>query len=956
MEPARSSEGGDGAISPAVLKKLQDREPSDGGGGGGGGGGVVGMRSKGDPAGNVRSKSSAKAGGGRAAIGASGSGARRLRGDRRSTRGSNSPNGSAGGDDEGSGSGGDDCDSSDGHGEGSGDAGDESGGLIGYGSEDDGPDDSSDPGSLNNDTASTSSSSSSSSPNTNRPPPGSTALSAADADAASICLTPSPRAVSAARAGISPTQKLRNFGITTATVRDILCHTNAAPTAAPPEKRLLLTPPPPPPAPPQQRDRLVVALRVVRQALSDEKAAADGIIDDVVATGILPRIVELMSPFTNASKAVKNSAVAKVASEFLSKGVKMDGSEILHIADPLVVFEAAWILTNIGSGRSEHVMALIDEGVPAALVLVLQAECPNFASNSSSGGGSSKNPVVTLSRRTDTVDDVHAQVMWAVGNISGDGAVGRDAMLAVGGMPAVLALVDNHASKALPASIAASFAGETDVKRNSGGAGGATASGSAGALAPKFNDSFSVLGLAPWTISNLCRSTPRPPLSATERAIPVLGKLLCVPRQSSESTQDALWALYYIVSGGSSGEGADEDRRRIQLVLLDNGMPFDFAAWMVKLVSRFALPASSSNSAKNSSNPLDASVCSVAVQLLGSIVASDKDMHTQVLVDAGLLKPLRAILECSEAYFQKNIHHHVLWLLSNVTAGTEEQADAVAAADIFPVTIRLLESEATSDQVKKEAVYVLCNAFKVPVSANVVRLLVRLNCPRTFSGVILNGPEGAKPVAVQGIECLLTRLWMMVEEAWMACSSSSGDDDTGVSIPPTATSNGSKPLSPAKQTHRAVADYQARVKESRAVIATLRKLGCLTELARIEKAGTANDNAEMEECRSRARKILTAVDEFAENLERKVAGVPAASSASKEDDDLNDEYDGSGGGGADDKDDTMNEELDKGGSVHDDVAGAPADGTSIDTNSPIEKKGKKGAKAKHKKGKKRAGR
>ena len=39
--------------------------------------------------------------------------------------------------------------------------------------------------------------------------------------------------------------------------------------------------------------------------------------------------------------------------------------------------------------------------------------------------------------------------------------------------------------------------------------------------------------------------------------------------------------------------------------------------------------------------------------------------------------------------------------------------------------------------------------------------------------------------------------------------------------------------------------------------------------------------------------------------------MPAASSASVKDDDLNDEYDGSGGGGADDKDDTMNEELDK---------------------------------------------
>ena len=60
----------------------------------------------------------------------------------------------------------------------------------------------------------------------------------------------------------------------------------------------------------------------------------------------------------------------------------------------------------------------------------------------------------------------------------------------------------------------------------------------------------------------------------------------------------------------------------------------------------------------------------------------------------------------------------------------------------------------------------LCNAFKMPVSAGVVGLLIRLQCPRTFCSIICNGPEGAKPVAVQGIECLLTRLWMMVEDAY----------------------------------------------------------------------------------------------------------------------------------------------------------------------------------------------
>ena len=98
-------------------------------------------------------------------------------------------------------------------------------------------------------------------------------------------------------------------------------------------------------------------------------------------------------------------------------------------------------------------------------------------------------------------------------------------------------------------------------------------------------------------------------------------ELLCMPGLSSESIQDALWALYYIVSGGSSSEGPDEDRRRIQAVLLDNGMPFDFASWMVDLVSRFAGPNVSSSCTSNMTRSSACMVLPRGTQGLGHLDA-----------------------------------------------------------------------------------------------------------------------------------------------------------------------------------------------------------------------------------------------------------------------------------------------------------------------------------------------
>jgi importin subunit alpha-1 len=311
----------------------------------------------------------------------------------------------------------------------------------------------------------------------------------------------------------------------------------------------------------------------MRKVLSREKSPP---IDDVIAAGAVPLLAKLLE----------------------------------NDNTPATQFEAAWALTNIASGTTDHTACIVNTpGLISSFVRLLGSADHN----------------------------VCEQAVWALGNIAGDSPIYRDLLLERGVLTE-LTHIPGRFGDGMPLTL----------RRNT-----------------------------TWSISNLCRGKPAPPLSAVASVLPYLAAMIQYP--DSEVVADAMWSLSYISDGTND---------RISAVLRHGALPA-------------IIHYLSSGAGKSIETP--------ALRCLGNIVSGD-DHQTAFAIEHGAITVLCAMLRAQVPNPRAGTKKEILWALSNIAAGNEQQNNALLQAGIFDLIANYIAMDDQS--IRKEGQWTVANALQ----------------------------------------------------------------------------------------------------------------------------------------------------------------------------------------------------------------------------------------------------
>jgi len=293
-----------------------------------------------------------------------------------------------------------------------------------------------------------------------------------------------------------------------------------------------------------------------------------------------------------------------------------------------VQFEAAWALTNIASTDKTYV--IVDAGAVQPLINLL----------------------------TSPDERVREQCAWCLGNISGDSAQLRDAVLSAGGMQPLLQNISQPENKSL-------------------------------------------LSNSVWALSNLCRGKPGPPLSSIAPALPVIKNLLPVGSLLDDKA-DLLWSLSYISDGDDANIQAVIDAGVVEMLVdilgQDNSALVTPALRTIgNLVSgsdaqtEFCLEAGLMPKMRLLINHEKKNVRKEAAWVLSNIAAGTRAQIGQVLSSGRMQDVLSLSLE---AVWE--IRMECIWVLSNIAyGGSDEQVASLVSLGAIPSLVTALDMNET---------------------------------------------------------------------------------------------------------------------------------------------------------------------------------------------------------------------------------------------------------------------
>ena len=286
--------------------------------------------------------------------------------------------------------------------------------------------------------------------------------------------------------------------------------------------------------------------------------------------------------------------------------------------------------------------------------------------------------------------EIREQAVWALGNVAGDGATLRDYLLNMGAMQALIAMLARLLQEAVPMSLIRNTA---------------------------------------WTLSNMYRGKPSPPLQLVKPGLPMLKVLL--NHTDDEVVVDTIWAVSY----ATECNVIDKPTPSTQMPTVDERIDAVSAAGILPDIYRFL-------SAPELSKALP------SVRTFGNILTGSAK-YTDLVLQMNILPPFLQVLNRKNRVIRKE----VLWALSNVAAGTAQHVQALIDAGVIVTANQVIET--AEFELQKEAGWLIANAA-VCATPEQVQLMVASHKLLESLAAILKLPDTALlTMALSSLESVL---------------------------------------------------------------------------------------------------------------------------------------------------------------------------------------------------------